>query len=171
MSRLELAIAATIIGVLIGIVSYRANNLMAQAERVNVTQVKGRIRAALGLEVALRVARGRSASAAELAGSNPMVLLQTPPGNYLGVLRDADPARIDPGHWYFEASTRRLIYVVSHRGAFVSGSDGTPRAEFAIQLRYLDVDRNGRFDAGGDTLYGVDFAPATAFSWKNTNDD
>src|SRR5690625_3428114 len=84
LSRLELAIAVIIIGVLIGIITSRVSALMVQVEKTNMTQIEGRLRAALGLAVALRVARGRPAAAARLAGSNPMDLLQTRPANYLG---------------------------------------------------------------------------------------
>ncbi|HET6655444.1 MAG TPA: hypothetical protein VFL45_10170 [Gammaproteobacteria bacterium] len=171
MSRLELALAVIIIGVLTTIVIRRADSLMIQAERASMTQIEGQIRAALGLQVALRVAQGRPASAAQLAGSNPMALLQTQPGNYLGVLDDADPARLDAGHWYFDANTHRLVYLVNHADAFVTALAGAARAEFAIQLRYRDSDGNGRYDTSFDTLYGVDFAPTAAFRWKNGNDD
>ncbi|HET6655815.1 MAG TPA: hypothetical protein VFH57_06175 [Gammaproteobacteria bacterium] len=153
MSRLELAIAIIIIAVLVAIVIKQADDLMIQAERANVIQVEGRIRAALGLAVALNVAQGRADSAAEFAGTNPMGLLQTTPGNYLGALRDADPDRIEPGSWYFDPGTRRLVYVAQHPGAL----NGKTRAAFSIQLRYRDANRNSQYDAGGDTLYGVDF--------------
>lgn len=167
MSRLELAISVIIVGVLIGIVAYRANKLMAQAERVNVVQVTGQIRAALGLAVVARVARGQLAAAAGLAASNPMDLLQTRPPNYLGALSDPDPAQIRPGNWYFDSRTGYLVYRVQHTDDFETALPGPARAEFVIRLRYRDGDGNGRYTAAGDTLYGVDFVPAAPFRWVN----
>lgn len=167
MSRLELVVSVIIVGVLIGVVAYRADKLMVQAERINVMQVTGQIRAALGMAVAAHVARGQLAAAAGLAASNPMDLLQAQPANYLGVLSDPDPAQIQPGNWYFDARTGYLIYRVRHADEFETALPGTARAEFAIRLRYRDGDSNGRYDAAADTLYGVDFVPVVPFRWTN----
>lgn len=167
MSRLELAISVIIVGVLIGVVAWRANKLMVKAEQVSVMQVAGQLRAALGLEVAARVARGHLAAAAGLAASNPMDLLQVRPANYLGVLSDPDPAQIRPGNWYFDSRTGYLVYRVQHTDDFETVLTGPARAEFVIRLRYRDGDGNGRYNAAGDTLYGVDFVPAAPFRWVN----
>lgn len=166
LSRLELAIAVVIVGVLIGILIERGNALMVQAEQTGVEQVEGQIRAAIGLAVASRVAKGQLAAAAGLAASNPMNLLQTPPPNYLGALSDADPAQIAPGHWYFDMRSGYLVYRVKHADDFATSLRGPARAEFEIRLRYRDANDNGRYDAGEDILYGVNFTRVAPFSWE-----
>lgn len=165
LSRLELAIAVIVIGVLIGVLIERADALMAQAEQTSIEQVEGQIRAAVGLAVAGRVAKGQLAAAAGLAASNPMNLLQTRPPNYLGAFDDPNPAQISPGHWYFDMRSGFLVYRVKHADAFETTLSGPARAEFTIRLRYRDADGDGRYDAGRDTLYGVDFIPVAPFRW------
>lgn len=168
--RLERFISLIIIGFLIGLIVNRVSLLMVQVERTNVTQIQGEIRAALGVKVALYVARGDTQALAALAGSNPMALLESTPTDYLGALANPDPNEIEPGHWYFNVSNGRLIYRVKHVAAFNSALAPPPHAAFAIRLRYRDRNRNGRYDSG-DALYGVVFKPVASFHWNNETED
>jgi hypothetical protein len=164
LSRLEFVLAIIIITTLMGIVLINANSLMGRVERTNVLRVEGQIRAALGISVATRAAQGRLARVASLTGGNPMDLLQVKPRNYLGALDDPDPARIPPGHWYFNTANGRLVYRVHHTRAFQSPLAGPPRVAFAIRLRWRDANHNGRYDTG-ESLYGVRFEAVTPFEW------
>lgn len=164
-STAELAIAVAIVTVLAGVLLARFDALMVDVERVDMQRTENRIRAALGLAVAERVARGQLAAAAGLAGSNPVDLLQSRPANYLGVLTHADAGNVEPGWWYFDAGSGRLVYRVEHSNVFETTLKGPARAEFAIRLRYADNNRDGRYEAAGDALYGVDFAPVAPFRW------
>jgi hypothetical protein len=81
-------------------------------ERLEQAQVEATIRnlnSALQLQVAHRLATGREASIAALAGSNPVAWLAIPPPGYIGEV--AVPlAESVPGSWYFDRERGELAY-------------------------------------------------------------
>lgn len=55
---------------------------------------------------------------------------------YLGELDDPSPAEIAPRSWYFDTSSRELIYRVVMDDAFSTDLDGPARIRFALRGRY-----------------------------------
>jgi len=88
------------------------------------------------------------------------------PETYAGEFYGPDPAMFEPGTWYFDTRDRALVYIVRFPSQFVTPLRGPPRARFAVEADYEDVDHNGRFDPGRDPVRGLKLVPLESFSWK-----
>ena len=164
-SLLELLFVLTVIGVLIAIALDKLPTWQAQAERTAAENVVGSLRSALGIKVASFVARNDIAAIAALDGGNPMEQLAEVPDNYAGMQQGAEAAGVEGGRWYFDATTRQLVYRV--RTGFAGGAavERTPELRYAVRLVYEDRNRNGRFDAGRDSLEGVRLEEVQGYAW------
>ncbi len=160
----ELAVVVAIISILAVLAIDKIWALRMDAERAAVAQVVGSLRSALGIEVASRVVQNGVQTLPDLAGNNPMDLMaQSPPG-YLGELENADPGSLAGGQWYFDPRGGALVYLVRFPGSFDTTLKAPPRLRFRIVLRYRDVDKSGRFDAGTDRVHGLDLIPVEPYS-------
>lgn len=166
-SLLELLVVVIIVSVLLVVALDKLLALRFEAERVGMQSVVGALRSALYIEFAGQAARGKTdAAGLAAAGSNPMLNLSEKPDNYAGEFYGPDTAGFKPGTWYFDTRDRALVYVVRFPEQFVTPLAGTPRARFAVQPDYDDLDRNGRFDAGRDPVRGLKLVALEPFSWK-----
>jgi general secretion pathway protein G len=95
-----------------------------------------------------------------------MLRLAEKPMNYAGEFYGPDASGFEPGSWYFDKRDGTLVYVVRFPEQFTTGLAGAPRARFAIEPDYDDLDRNGRFDAGRDPVRGLKLTAVEPFSWK-----
>ncbi len=116
---LELLVAGLLVLVLSS-VSYRQYmGIVVDAEQAAFSSIRGWLQA--GVNLAMSDALGRhDRGLAELEGSNPMRLLDAvllPPSNYLGELRGAASAEVQPGHWYFDLDRGVLYYRFRYRAA------------------------------------------------------
>lgn len=166
-SLFELVVVIAIIALLMVLAIDRLLALRVQAERVAMQMVLGTIRSGLGMEVAETVVKQDMAALQALAGSNPMDRLAEPPSNYLGVLDAPDPAALEPGNWYFDRTTRVLVYLPRYSGGFTGGLTDPPRARFAIRLLYTDKNGNGAWDAGAEGLEGLRLQALDPYRWTN----
>ena len=165
-SLLELVVVIVLIGVLMAVAIDRLLVMKAQAESRAMEQVVGSIRSAITIRIVSLFVRGRSPDVADLAGSNPMLLLAEAPQNYLGELFGPDPATLAAGNWYFDARERVLVYLVESADHFDSRLAPPPRARFAILPVFEDLNGNGRFDRDSDTLRGMRLAPVDPYAWN-----
>lgn len=164
-SLLELVVVIVIIALLAVIAIARLLAIQADAEKVAMETVAGTLRSALGIRVAASVARHELPQLAELEGTNPMRQLVEMPRNYLGELDKPDPAKLENGNWYFDTSEHVLVYLVRNGTHFEGGLSEPARVRFAVQLAYEDRNRNGRFDAGVDSIEGLRLAPIEPYRW------
>jgi prepilin-type N-terminal cleavage/methylation domain-containing protein len=164
-SLLELVVVLTIIGVLIAIALDKLPVWQAEAERTAMESVTGSLRSALGIKVASYIVQNDMAGIRALAGSNPMEQLAETPNNYLGVKGGAERAVVGGGNWFFDASTRQLVYRV--RNAEVPGAPGVSgEVRFEVQLVFEDRNRNGFYEAAIDRLNGVRLAEVQSYAWS-----
>ena len=165
-SLLELAIVITIISVLALFAVERLLKLRFEAERVTVQSVIAAMKSGLYIEFAAAAAGGQRARTDAAPGSNPMLHLAEKPEGYAGEFFGADPALFEPGTWYFDTRERAVVYVVRFPEQFVTPLGGPPRLRLAVEPDYDDLDRNGRFDPGRDSLRGLKLVPLEPFYWK-----
>lgn len=118
----ELAVSITIITVLIGVLLQRMQLVQQQAEMVKVEQTIGILRSALALKTARMQAGQERDNIANMANMNPMMLLQSPPQNYLGELFAPEQKDLTPGNWYFDKKEKMLVYLLNHRKSFPTGT-------------------------------------------------
>ena len=164
-SLLELVIVVVLISVLLAIAIERMLVIKAQAERAAMEQVVSSIRSGLTIRLAELMIRARLAEAPAMAGTNPMKVLVERPQNYLGEVFGPDPATLQPGNWYFDSRDGALCYLVESAQYFQTALV-PPRARFRIEPVYEDVNRNGRYDAGVDSLHGLRLAALEAYAWN-----
>lgn len=167
-SLLELLIVIVVISVLVVVAVDRLLRLRFEAERVMVQSIVSGLKSALYIDFAAAAARGQSEAMAQARGSNPMTRLAERPETYVGELFGPDPAALAPGSWYFDTRERNLVYVVRFPEQFVSALSGPARARFTVELDYDDVDGNGRFDPGRESMRGLNLMPVEPFSWKES---
>ncbi len=166
-SLIELVVVVVIISLLLVIAISRLLALQVDAERVAMQTVLGTLRSALGMQVALHIVRHRVPELAALVGTNPMEHLAEVPGNYLGVLANAEPGKLESGNWYFDAAQGTLVYLVRHGQYFESALPGPARARFTIELVFRDANGNGVYDRGVDSVEGLRIAALEPYRWTN----
>jgi len=162
----ELLIAIVIISFLSVIAFNRVLALRFEAERMMVQSVVTGLLSALYIDFAAAAANGRMDRIDAAPGSNPMLRLSQKPGTYAGEFYGPDPATFEPGTWYFDTRDHALVYIVRFPSQFVTPLSGPPRARFAVEADYEDIDHNGRFDPGRDPVHGLKLVPLESFSWK-----
>jgi len=166
-SLVELLVVIIIISILMVLAIQRLLALQVDAERVVMESTAGTIRGALGIKVAEKIARQRVNDLPAFEGSNPMNLLAEVPGNYLGEFDGAtDPYTLEKGSWYFDTTSRTLVYLVDNTGYFSGGVEDPLRARFKVRLVYTDANANGAFDPGIDSIEGLRFAAQEPYQWR-----
>lgn len=109
----ELVIVVAIVATLGAILLNRIVFYQDKVELAAVNQLVGTLRGALRLHAARLVVAGRHDELPVLAGENPMSLLAEKPGNYAGEYFHASTNEVPPGHWYFDRTDRKLVYLLS----------------------------------------------------------
>jgi len=69
----------------------------------------------------------------ELSGMNPILLLQGPPKNYLGSVRDPQEKDITPGSWYFRPEKGLLVYKARFPHDIPFTQEPTRKLQFALE--------------------------------------
>jgi general secretion pathway protein G len=155
----------SLILVFVWVAAVKIWELRVAAERTHVITMIGKLRSALGLQVAERALEQGIPAVIALQGSNPMDLLQVPPHNYRGELQTADPAAMEGGGWYFDVGAGELVYRVEFEEHFSSPLPGPARIRLALKASYRDLNNNGRFDYGQDRLQNVSLEQLDPYRW------
>ncbi|MDH3547348.1 MAG: prepilin-type N-terminal cleavage/methylation domain-containing protein [Gammaproteobacteria bacterium] len=163
-SLLELVVVVVIIGILVAVALNRLLPYIDEAERVGVLTLESQIKSTLMTVAAKRIAGGEAASISELDGSNPMHLMLETPENYVGELRGFDGNSVPRRNWYFDLTTRRLVYHAGRRFGW-SDDEFLDDPEFEVRVAFDDRNGNGRFEPGTDELYGVRLQRQAGGAW------
>lgn len=161
---LELTVVIIIVGVLIVVAITRLLPYLDEAERVAVLTVERQLKNSLVMEAAQRIARGQSASIAELERINPMELLLEPPGPYAGV-RAGTGKDLPARHWYFDSDSNRLVYKTGKPYAPSVRDHTIDDPQFAVRVVFEDRDADGIFNPQNDELYGVRLLRIAGADW------
>ncbi len=108
-SLIELAVAITVISVLMYFLLDRVLYMQEVAEKTEVEETVRSINFAIGLEAASRMARGADPKRLPLEKENPIKWLQAPPRRYLGEM-EKPPANAKLPYWYFHPGERLFVY-------------------------------------------------------------
>lgn len=163
---LELTILVCLFLYFIQTAATRIWELRVIAEKTGVEHTIATMRSALGMQLAAIVVREGIEGVARLDRSNPMDLLEPQPFNYLGELKNPDPATISGHTWYFDTEKRVLIYRILNEDYFYSKLEGAPRARFQLQLTFKDSDENGQFDPQTESFSWLKLKPLEPYSWE-----
>ncbi len=124
----EVALVIGLISVLVVVILHRLDDLHSKAERL---AARGVIRSLKGA-VLMHTGTGKD-TPGTASGSNPMELIQDPPGNYLGELDDVQPEEIKGGQWYFDSDKSMLVYKIENVASFESDMDDSNRIFFSLR--------------------------------------
>ena len=111
-SLFELVVSLTLIAVLVGVFLDRALYYREAAEKSAMEQVALDLRSSVNLRVAELVLENRFRELPALAAQNPMELLDRKPQNYLGVLDQPGMQEVVAGNWYFDNTSKEVVYYV-----------------------------------------------------------
>lgn len=163
----------------------RFSQFPGQAERANFLAVSTTLQSAINTEMLFGLGVGRIDSPQRLVGANPMDLMLEPPSNYLGAFSQLNTANLNRRVWYFDLSTRELVYLVNDTdGVFliINGSAvPTDEIRFRIQATYsmhevgsgIPVQalvNNGAQVAGQQQRFdGIALRPTVPYTWNQVN--
>jgi prepilin-type N-terminal cleavage/methylation domain-containing protein len=133
-SLLELIVSLTLIAVLIGVFLDRALYYREQAEKSAMEQVAQDLRSSVSLRVAELALENRFKELAALAADNPMELLARKPQNYRGVLAGPGVREVVAGGWYFDKTSKEVVYFVDLGENFAPDEKGRKRVAWHIVL-------------------------------------
>lgn len=121
-SLFEFAVAAIIIAILTGVLLMRLMDYREQAELAAVERTVGILRSALVFKSGSLAARGQQDELDSLTRKNPVELLSEKPANYLGEYYAPDNSRLPRGSWYYDRSSKTLVYLLSNAKKFPQSS-------------------------------------------------
>lgn len=127
-------IALLLVAVLVGVFLDRALYYRELAEKSAMEQVALDLRSSVNLRVAELVLENRFADLLPLADQNPMDLLAGKPRNYLGVLSGGGVQEVVGGNWYFDITSKEVVYFVDSGRYFVPDDQGRKRAAWRVRL-------------------------------------
>lgn len=127
-------IALLLVAVLIGVFLDRALYYREQAEKSAMEQVALDLRSSVNLRVAELVLENRFADLVPMAAQNPMELLARKPQNYLGVLVGAGVQEVVKGNWYFDNTSKEVVYFVDSGQYFAPDEQGRMRVAWRVKL-------------------------------------
>lgn len=131
-SILELSITISLICLLIAIYISKFMILSANAERINLQQMRNTLSMSTKLAFIHEIQKSRYDITPDSC-LNPIDYLEQKPKNYLGSLENPDPQKISGGMWYFNSRDCVLNYRVDHEHAFVTSLSPPARARFKVQ--------------------------------------
>ncbi len=138
LTRLELVVSLLLVCLLVFFILQRSISVFAAAEKNHVNYTVANINSALQFKSFTYLTSDTIEKLVEMNDSNPMALMETESssdlaqfyqqyrgseeiikqlylvesGNYIGELNNPNLSEIEKGSWFFDTSTRKLIYIV-----------------------------------------------------------
>ncbi len=150
-SRLELLIVTIMLGVIVTVLLNRFLYYQEAAEKARMEYTASALKSALRLRMASLLVQGRAQEFRLLAQDNPMDWLEQPPDNYLGRLTNPDIEGLQRGNWYFDVSSRELVYLVKQGEYFQPDSSGRKQVRLQIVFAHNQSDLGPEQQAGYPT--------------------
>lgn len=165
LSRLELALAVTLIGIFMGIFVQRVILLTVAAEATALELMIRNLRTGMMLYVSRQLLEGRRDRIEELAQSDPFVVMDIPYGNYGGVATAAEIEGVEAGQWFYDRDDNELVYKVVNRDYF-RNDEGTDLVRLKTVLSYDDRNNDGSYERGIDRPRGVSLQLVGHYEWS-----
>jgi prepilin-type N-terminal cleavage/methylation domain-containing protein len=131
---IELAVVASVVGVLAAVLLNRVIFYQEQAEKAAMEQTVAIIRSALHMQTAVRFAKDRAADIPRLLKQNPMDWLSEKPMNYKGEYFAPKPKDLEPGNWYYDIQSGYLIYSIRNETNFHIDAGEPNQVRFRTRL-------------------------------------
>jgi len=125
LSRLEAAICAVVVAVVLAVFLERVLYYMELAERTVMEITVSNVNSALNVRRAYDMLSGRAANDPTAPLRNPFELAGMSPANFHGEIDSPSLGSLERGRWVFDRSTRELIYLPRlRRGLTTTDPDG-----------------------------------------------
>jgi hypothetical protein len=111
LTRLEIALYATVLAIAATIFLERLLHYMELAERVAMEVTVSRLNSAISIHLAYRYLAGRPIEAAAALKHNPFELASMSPANFHGELDHPALANLERGYWLFDRGAGELVYL------------------------------------------------------------
>jgi hypothetical protein len=150
LTRLECALYAALVGVIITLFLERALAYMELAERTAMEITVQQVNAALQIQRAAEMLQGRSLDGPKALQRNPFEIARVRVANLHPDVADSDKlAELKRGYWVFERSANELVYL--------------PQLHRRLQTKGPQVVLRFHLMGGGNTPYVLE--PAAKYSW------
>ncbi|MDH7942692.1 prepilin-type N-terminal cleavage/methylation domain-containing protein [Pseudohongiella sp. SYSU M77423] len=160
-SLFELMVYILAASILFAAAFNRYQDFPGEAERANFLAIQAQLNAAINLQMMQIIASGGWDNARQLDGMNPMELMLTTPGNYVGALSGADIAQLPRRIWFFDPVRGELVYLAENSENLYLLNDGqriaTERLGFRVSNRY----------SGTGSWEGLVLAPVQPYEWQS----
>jgi prepilin-type N-terminal cleavage/methylation domain-containing protein len=133
-SLLELVISLALAAVLVGLFLDRALYYRERAEKTAMEQVAYDLRSSVKLRAAELALTNRFHELAAMPDQNPMDLLESRPQNYLGVLPASGVQEVVTGNWYFDKTSKEVVYFIDLGSNFTPDAKGQKRVAWHVVL-------------------------------------
>lgn len=158
-SLLELAVVAVVLSILLAVLLDRLAFYQEAAERARFEADLRFYKTALQIRLAELILERREGEARTLEVENPTRWLSEKPTNYGGEY----PARPQPGHWYFDPTTREMVYVVNARENLIADDvNGMKQLRFRVKIINQPVIMSGKQIQG---IGGIALLPVEVYQW------
>jgi general secretion pathway protein G len=148
-TRVEAAIYAGLIAVLLAIFLERLLYYMEVGERTAMEVTVSRVNSAINVHLAHEMLSGRPLKVLPPLAQNPFQLAKMSPQNFLGEIDGSTLAEVERASWVFDRSRGELVYLPRwHRGLDSAELDGA--------IRFKLTFASGRYA----------LVPASAYSWR-----
>jgi general secretion pathway protein G len=153
-TAVEFAVVLLLLSVLLAVLSRALGYVQEQAEKTMVRYAVIAIESGLKLEAASRMARGRGADVAKLAGEDPFQWVEPKPQGYVGEWKAPAAGRqAEPG-WYWDVQRKEVVYVLTRSDHFTPGPGGRAEIRYRIEA-----------GAGGPGDLRTALRPIEAYQW------
>ena len=136
---LETLIIVSLLGISITLFFFsKLENISAVTEQRVVQQSLSTFRMAVQLYTLRNILLAENVTdIRNYANTNPIAMMTTVPGNYIGEYLDVEQVSIPDGSWYFDLNAKELAYKVIHAGVF---PEQQRNGELRYQLRVASRD-------------------------------
>ncbi|MFQ5659799.1 MAG: hypothetical protein ACE5GZ_05190 [Gammaproteobacteria bacterium] len=166
LSRFELAVVVSLIGIFITIFIYKILFLTVAAEAQSLELTINRMRARLMIYSAVQLIQHNYENIGKLIDSNPVGIAVDPPKGYIGERVAPAVDEIQAGEWYYDSQTHLLVYNVVNSDYFAATEAGPARVRLRFTLSYIDRNENGIYDKGIDLPQSISLRPVEHYEWR-----
>ncbi|MBU0592981.1 MAG: type II secretion system GspH family protein [Gammaproteobacteria bacterium] len=162
---LELVVVASILAIFAGILLNRMLYYQEVAEKMNMETTAGTLRSALLLKIAEYMTTGRTIEYEQIAQENPMDWLEVKPPNYVGAFSGSPPEGASSGSWYFDLSSRILVYRIGSGRYFLPDSHNLKQVRFRLVLSYSGIQGDGAIRDSPMVASGITLSVIEPYRW------
>jgi hypothetical protein len=151
LTRMEMALSAAVVAVVMAVFLGRLLDYMELAERSNMETTVSYINSGINTGLAYDMLEGRPVNIAAGLKRNPFELARMSPVNFLGEVSGRDLASLEKGSWTYDRMSNELIYLPKlRRGLHTEDPYG------AIRFRLVETKNKASYM----------LVPTSAYTWE-----